>query len=66
MFVNFRELQAGQRIVLRNQAVVEVVENLGDGIWVKGRFMESPVDPSLVGSEDLCFCEDVLRLAEAG
>ncbi len=64
MFVNFLELQPGQRIVLRNQAVAEVLENLGDGIWVKGRFVESPADPSLVGSEDLCYCEDVLRIAE--
>ncbi len=64
MFVNFLDLQPGQRIVLKNQAVAEVVENLGDGIWVKGRFVESPQDPSLVGSEELCYCEDVLRIAE--
>ncbi len=64
MFVNFLDLQPGQRIVLKNQAVAEVVENLGDGIWVKARFIESPGDPSLVGSEELCYCEDVLRIAE--
>ncbi len=64
MFVNFLDLQPGQRIVLKNQAVAEVVENIGDGIWVKGRFIESPQDPSLVGSEELCYCEDVLRIAE--
>ncbi len=64
MFVNFLALQPGQRIVLKNQAAAAVVENIGDGIWVKGRFIESPQDPSLVGSEELCYCEDVLRIAE--
>lgn len=64
MFVNFLDLQPGQRIMLKNQAVAEIVENMGDGIWVKGRFTESPDDPSLVGTEDLCYCEDVLKIVE--
>lgn len=65
MFVNFLEVQPGQKILMKNQAVAEVVENLGDGIWVKGRFLESPQDPTLVGTEDLCYCEEVLRVLEA-
>jgi hypothetical protein len=65
MFVNFLEVQPGQKILMKNQAVAEVVENLGDGIWVKGRFLESPQDPSLLGTEDLCYCEEVLRVLEA-
>ena len=62
MFVNFMDLREGQRILLKSQAVAEVIENLGDGIWVKGRFLESPGDPSIVGSEDLCYCEEVVRV----
>jgi hypothetical protein len=64
MFVNFFELQPGQRILLKSQAVAEVVENVGDGIWVRGRFLEAPADPALVGSEDLCYCEDVVKVLE--
>ena len=29
MFVNYLELQPGQKIVLKNQAVAQVVENIG-------------------------------------
>jgi predicted DCC family thiol-disulfide oxidoreductase YuxK len=65
MFVNLMELKTGQRILLKSQAVAEVTENLGDGIWVKGRFIEFPGDPAAVGSEDLCYCEDVLKVLEA-
>lgn len=65
MFVNFLELKPGQKIVMKNQSVAEVVENLGDGIWVKGRFLEYPSDPSMVGSEELCYCEETLRVLES-
>ena len=62
MFVNLFELKPGQRILMKNRSVAEVVENLDDGIWVKGRFLESPNDPSIVGTEDLCYCEEVLKV----
>ena len=65
MFVNLFELKPGQRILMKNQSVAEVVENLDDGIWVKGRFLESPSDPSIVGTEDLCYCEEVLKVLES-
>jgi len=65
MFVNFLDVKPGQRILMKNKAVAEVVENLGDGIWVTGRFVESPEDPSLVGTEELCYCEEVLQIIDA-
>lgn len=65
MFVNLLDVKPGQRIVMKNQSVAEVVENLGDGIWVKGRFLQAPQDPSIVGSEDLCYCEEILKVLDA-
>ncbi len=65
MFVNLLDVQPGQRIMMKNKAVAEVVENLGDGIWVKGRFIESPDDPSLIDTEDLCYCEEVLKVIDS-
>ena len=65
MFVNLFELKPGQRILMKNRSVAEVVENLDDGIWVKGRFLESPNDPSIVGTEDLCYCEEVLKVLDS-
>ena len=65
MFVQLMELQVGQRVVMKNDVLVEVVENLGDGIWIKGRVLSAPLDPDSVGSEDLCYCEDILRIDES-
>ena len=64
MFVNLFDVKPGQRILMKNQSVAEVVENLGDGIWVKGRFLESPQNPSIIGSEDLCYCEEILQVLD--
>ena len=64
MFVNFLELKPGQKILLKNKAVAEVIENIGDGIWVNARILQSPADPSLVGSEELCYCEEVVDVVD--
>ena len=64
MFVNLLDIQPGQRILMKNRAVAEVLENVGDGIWVRGRVIESPQDPALVGTEDLCYCEEVLQVLQ--
>jgi len=64
MFVNFLELKPGQKILLKSQAVAEIVENIGDGIWVNAKFLEHPGDPSMVGNEELCYCEDVLKVID--
>jgi len=60
--INFMELKAGQQLVLKNEVIAEVIENIGDGIWVQVRYLESPQDPSLVGAEELCHCEEAVRL----
>lgn len=65
MFVNLLDVKPGQKILMKNQSIAEVLENLGDGIWVKGRFIEAPQDPSLVGSEELCYCEDIQKVLDA-
>lgn len=62
MFVNFLDLVPGQKIRMKNQALVEVLENMGDGIWVRGKFLQSPSEPEKVGEEDLCYCEETLEV----
>ncbi|MGA0571321.1 hypothetical protein ACO2Q9_11445 [Variovorax sp. VNK109] len=62
--VHLMDLQPGQRIALKNQAVCEVLENMGDGIWVQVRYITSPSDPSMEGSEELCHCEEVVRVID--
>ena len=66
MSVHLMDLTPGQRILLKNDAVVQVIENMEDGIWVQVRYEESPADPTMVGSEELCHCEEVVRLINTG
>ena len=49
--INLLEIQPGQTIRLKNGTTAEVVENIGDGIWLNARFAD--------GTEELVFCEDI-------
>jgi hypothetical protein len=57
--VNTRELVPGMQIVLVDGAVAEVVSNPLDGVWVFARYLSSPADPSVVGSEEMIFAQDI-------
>ena len=63
--VNTRALSPGMQIVLVNGAVAEVVSNPLDGVWVFARYLSSPVDPSVVGSEDMIFAQDIAEIRAA-
>ncbi|MDR6397487.1 hypothetical protein ACTOWA_11570 [Herbaspirillum seropedicae] len=54
--LNLMEVQPGQFILLKSGATAEVLENVGDGMWLKAKFEE--------GDEELVFCEDIAGLAE--
>ena len=56
---SFRELPEGTRIELQSGASAEVIGNPGDGGWLLVRILESPSDPSEVGSEEMVFFTDV-------
>ncbi len=56
--LNLMDVQPGQVIRLKGGAEAEVMENVGDGMWLKARF-ES-------GEEELVFCEDIQGLTEPG
>jgi hypothetical protein len=49
--LNLLAIQPGQVIRLKDGTTAEVVENIGDGIWLNARLAD--------GEEDLVFCEDV-------
>lgn len=55
--LNLLEIAPGQVIRLKDGRPVEVVENLGDGIWLNARFPN--------GDEELVFCEDIAGLEES-
>ena len=56
--VNLRELAPGDR-VKAGDVVIEVVENPQDGMWIRGRYVSVPGNPSLEGSEDQIFAADI-------
>lgn len=62
---NVRPLQPGRRLKLISDALVEVIDNPHDGMWTRVRYIESPNDPLLVGSEELVFTQDVAEILEA-
>ena len=54
--LNLLAIEPGQVIRLKNGATAEVIENVGDGIWLNARFEG--------GDEELVFCEDIAGLEE--
>jgi hypothetical protein len=60
--VNTRALPVGTKIVLVNGAVAEIVSNPHDGVWVFGRYLSAPDDPSIVGSEEMIFAQDIAEI----
>ena len=58
------ELRRGDRVRTADGAVVEVLAETEDGQWVKVRYIESPDDPGLVDTEDLCHVDELQELIE--
>jgi hypothetical protein len=59
MFI--RDIPEGAKLRLRGEAIVEVIVNAKDGGWLMGRYLESPEDPEMVGTEDWVFFGDVIE-----
>ena len=57
--VNLRLLEPGTKICLSDGSTSEVVSNPLDGIWVLARYLSSPKDPSLIGTQEMIFAQDV-------
>jgi hypothetical protein len=60
--VNTRELTPGMQIVLVDGAVAEIVSNPLDGVWVFARYLSSPIDPAVVGNEEMIFAQDIAEV----
>ncbi len=62
--VNLMVLEQGMTISLSNGATAAVVSNPKDGVWVFARYLSSPQDPALVGTEEMCFAQDIIEVLE--
>ena len=61
--INVRLLEPGTRVALCDGSTVKVVSNPKDGIWVFARYLSSPRDASLVGTEEMIFAQDVVEIS---
>ena len=62
--INLMLLEAGFKIATTAGATVEVVENPKDGVWIFARYLTSPDDPSLEGSEEMFFAQDIAEVVK--
>ena len=60
--INLRHLAPGTTIALTDGSTAEVVSNPLDGIWVFARYLSSPRDSSLVGTEEMIFAQDIVEI----
>jgi hypothetical protein len=63
--INLRLLQPGTTIGLSDGATAEVVSNPLDGVWVFARYLSSPSDAAVVGTEEMIFAQDVVEILQA-
>lgn len=54
-----KDVAVGRKLLIAGGLTAEVIENLGDGEWLRVRIL-SGVD---AGAEELCHATDVLELA---
>jgi hypothetical protein len=63
--VPVRELEPGERILLRGEVLAEVVENPRDGMWIVVRYLETPEGPVAGERIEMASADDVLaRIAK--
>ena len=60
--VNLITIEEGSRITTLNGATAEVVSNPRDGVWVFVKYLTSPEDPELAGTEDMVFAQDIAEV----
>ncbi len=63
--VNLLKLEPGTKIGTADGSTVEVVSNPGDGMWIFGRYLSSPSDPSQEGTEEMVFAQDIVEVLES-
>jgi hypothetical protein len=63
--LNLVHLPAGTRLRTNEGAIVELVENPQDGVWLICRYVEHPDQPELVcDAEQQVFAQDIVGLAD--
>jgi hypothetical protein len=56
------DVPVGARLALAGGLIAEVVENLGDGEWLRVRLLSAPDGTGETGAEELCHATDVIEV----
>jgi hypothetical protein len=59
-----REAPVGTKLLLKDQSIVEIIGNPGDGGWVQVRYLETSAEDAAVGDEAWVFYPDVQDFAQ--
>jgi hypothetical protein len=59
-----REAPVGTKLLLKDQSIVEIIGNPGDGGWVQVKYLESPSGDPAIGDEEWVFFTDVKDFAQ--
>ena len=62
--VNLLDLVPGEVVEMSNGATVKVLSNPKDGMWIFGRYITSPSDPSQEGTEEMVFAQEIVGKVE--
>ena len=62
--INLITIKEGATISTISGATAEVVNNPKDGVWVFAKYLTSPEDPALIGTEDMIFASDIAEVLE--
>ncbi len=57
--------KAGDTLILHDGSKAEALAPSEDGQWIRARYVETPDDPSLTGTEDLIADHEVYGLSPA-
>jgi hypothetical protein len=57
-----QDLDPGQKVKLKSDAIAEVVQNPRDGIWVMVRYVSAPQQTELERKDELVHCDDVAAI----
>jgi hypothetical protein len=60
--INLRLLEPGTTISLSDGSTAEIVSNPLDGVWVFARYLSSPNDSSVVGTEEMIFAQNIVEI----
>lgn len=56
------DVPVGARLALAGGLTAEVIENLGDGEWLRVRLLTVPEGKGEAGAEELCHATDVVQV----